>query len=38
MPPKATEPVTAEDYRRRLDNIDWAQFQTAYGRADNVAA
>ncbi|WP_131818104.1 hypothetical protein [Planctopirus hydrillae] len=30
--------MTAQDYKRRLDDIDWAHFQTAYGRADDVPA
>jgi len=36
MPPDANDLVTESDYKRRLDNIDWTLFQTAYGRADNV--
>lgn len=30
--------MTDQDYKRRLEEINWLNFQTAYGRADNISA
>jgi hypothetical protein len=38
MPLRAHYQVTDQDFRKRLNDIDWTQFQTAYGRADDVPA